>query len=169
MRVAGIEVFTVRLRTYRLRAPFASAAAIREAPGCPEPSRAGSSNVMMPTSPKPPCQGACHCGAVRFEVADRPTSVKECDCSICSKLGVLWAYCPPSDFRVTSGAELRGSYVWGDKMIAFRFCPHCACMVNWEALPDRDAFADGSPPKVGFNARLIAGLDARLLLKPSTP
>lgn len=34
-------------------------------------------------------RGGCHCGRVRFEVeAAREMEVHECNCSICSKVGV---------------------------------------------------------------------------------
>lgn len=118
---------------------------------------------MSTSSPEGPCHGGCDCGAVRFELDVAPTVVNECDCSFCRKLGMLWAYFPPTSFRLVAGTDASASYTRGDKVIAFRFCPRCGCMVSWEALPDRDIFADGSPPKVGVNARLIEGLDARKL------
>jgi len=39
--------------------------------------------------------GSCHCGAVHIAVAEAPASVKSCNCSICRRLGTLWAYYRP--------------------------------------------------------------------------
>ena len=109
------------------------------------------------------CGGSCHCGAIRFTLASRPTEVASCNCSICTKHGGLWTYCPPADFNVDRGAELLGSYIWGDRLIAIRFCPRCACVVHWHAIEGREVFAPGTPAKVGVNARLLDGLDATRL------
>lgn len=106
--------------------------------------------------------GGCHCGRVRFALAAAPTQLKRCNCSICTKLGTLMAYCPPEDFRITAGADAMGRYVWGDELIAFRFCATCACMVHWEAVAGKDVFGD-EPPRIGFNARLVDGLDVGAL------
>lgn len=35
---------------------------------------------------------SCHCGVVQVEVARRPTSLTECNCSICRRVGARWAY-----------------------------------------------------------------------------
>ena len=37
--------------------------------------------------------GSCHCGAVKIAVAEAPATVTSCNCSICRRLGTLWAYC----------------------------------------------------------------------------
>ena len=36
--------------------------------------------------------GACHCGTVRVTIPRKPRSVTDCNCSICRRYGVLWAY-----------------------------------------------------------------------------
>ena len=41
-------------------------------------------------------EGACHCGAVRFTIPAAPESVTDCNCSICRRLGTLWAYYSPT-------------------------------------------------------------------------
>lgn len=110
-----------------------------------------------------PVGGGCDCGAVRFELEESPVAVNECSCSFCRKLGMLWSYCTPSAFRVVQGGEQLASYLRGDRVIAFRFCPGCACMIHWEALPGRSVFAPGTAPKVGVNARLIEGVNASSL------
>ena len=43
---------------------------------------------------------SCHCGSVRLEVDSPPSEVTECNCSICRRYGVLWAYYPPHQVRM---------------------------------------------------------------------
>ena len=43
---------------------------------------------------------SCHCGSVRLEVDTPPSEVTECNCSICRRYGVLWAYYPPYQVRM---------------------------------------------------------------------
>jgi hypothetical protein len=92
-------------------------------------------------------QGSCHCGAVTVEVAHAPTQVTSCNCSICRRLGTLWAYYAPSDVRVTGTTA---TYRWGDKTIDFHHCPTCGSTTHWSPLPGRDA------DRMGINARLLA-------------
>ena len=42
---------------------------------------------------------SCHCGSVRLEVDAPPSEVTECNCSLCRRYGVLWAYYPPHQVR----------------------------------------------------------------------
>ena len=41
-------------------------------------------------------EASCHCGAVRIEVAERPAQLTACNCSLCRRLGTLWAYYRPT-------------------------------------------------------------------------
>jgi len=45
-------------------------------------------------------EASCHCGAVRIEVPSAPETVTSCNCSICRRYGVLWAYYQPQSVRV---------------------------------------------------------------------
>ncbi len=66
-------------------------------------------------------QGSCHCGAVqwRFEHARVATA---CNCTICRRYGVLWAYGFEGE-----GIEVSAdpAYVRG-KSIGFHSAPHVA-------------------------------------------
>ncbi len=89
---------------------------------------------------------SCHCGAVAIAVAD-PTEVTDCNCSICRRYGVLWAYCRPDQATfVATGPTDR--YLWDDRSIAFHRCAHCGCVTHWSAVaPERQ--------RMGVNARLM--------------
>ena len=41
----------------------------------------------------------CHCGAVGVEIPGPPQAVTNCNCSICRRLGALWAYYPAGQVR----------------------------------------------------------------------
>ena len=50
-------------------------------------------------------KAACHCGAVRLEADPAPTRVNDCNCSICRRYGVLWAYYGRGQVRLVPGFE----------------------------------------------------------------
>ena len=91
-------------------------------------------------------EGCCHCGAVKLAVATAPTEVTSCNCSICRRLGTLWAYYAPADVRVTGPTV---TYCQGDKTIDFHHCATCGCTTHWSPLPHRDQ------NRMGINARLL--------------
>jgi len=74
-----------------------------------------------------------------------PDDVNECNCSICHRLGVLWAYYAMSDVRI-EGATV--TYAWGEKTIDFHHCPTCGCTTHWSPRGER--------ARLGINARLLA-------------
>lgn len=60
-----------------------------------------------------------------------PDSVTACNCTVCRRYGVLWAY----DYQ-DEGIKVFGptkAYVRG-KAIEFHFCPTCGCVAYWRAL-----------------------------------
>jgi hypothetical protein len=75
--------------------------------------------------------GSCHCGAVRITVTDAPATVTSCNCSICRRLGTLWAYYRPSQVTVTGNTV---AYIWGDRMLALYHCAICGCTTHWESI-----------------------------------
>ena len=101
-------------------------------------------------------RAACHCTAVRFEIAKAPTWVLDCNCTLCRRYGVLWSYYHgannPDLLRVPDQAAT-STYLWGDMQIAFNFCKVCGCMTHMAAI-------DVEPPAIfGVNARMMLGLD----------
>ena len=91
---------------------------------------------------------SCHCGSVRLEVAVAPTEVTECNCSICHRYGVLWAYYLPSQVRVVPADAATDTYMWDDRSIAFHRCRTCGCVSHWVAT-------DSGRDRMGVNARLL--------------
>jgi hypothetical protein len=96
-------------------------------------------------------EAACHCGAVRLTAPSAPTTVTECNCSICRKLAARWAYYSPSEVGLPKAGSTQ-PYVWGDRMLAFHRCKACGVTTHWQSL-------DGAQDRMGINARLMDGLD----------
>ena len=52
--------------------------------------------------------GSCHCGAVRWEFKGMPEGATACNCTVCRRYGVLWAYeTPGQDARRRIAVNLR--------------------------------------------------------------
>jgi hypothetical protein len=91
-------------------------------------------------------ESSCHCGAVRLKVNRAPEEVTDCNCSICRRYGVLWAYYSPKDVRVPDDAT--DTYTWGQRTTEFHRCKDCGCVTHWVPMgKTRD--------RMGVNARLM--------------
>jgi hypothetical protein len=93
-------------------------------------------------------EGVCHCGRVRWSFQGALESVTACNCTICRRYGVLWAYDFEGEAIHVSGPTT--AYVWGPKTIGFHFCPSCGCVAYWRALELRE---DGRR-RIAVNVRL---------------
>lgn len=78
--------------------------------------------------------GTCHCGAVTSTPADTPEWLTECNCSVCRKLGPLWAHAEASDVTLTRSEDATVGYAWGDRTLEFHTCRTCGCTTHWESL-----------------------------------
>jgi hypothetical protein len=93
-------------------------------------------------------EASCHCGAVRIEVAAAPSELNDCGCSICRRMGTLWAYYRPDEVRIAPPSGATDVYMWGPKQIEFHRCRVCGNVTHW-------APADRARPRMGINARLM--------------
>ena len=64
-------------------------------------------------------KGACHCGAVRFELPETPAWLTRCNCSYCARSGALWGHDEIGRITLEYGPEDVVRYIWGDKTLAF--------------------------------------------------
>ena len=86
-------------------------------------------------------QGACHCGAVGFEITESPGWLTECNCSICRRIGARWGHINIAAFSRLGDGETR-SYIQGDKKLAMQTCVQCGCTTHYETLDaDHDTMA----------------------------
>ena len=70
--------------------------------------------------------GGCHCGAVSFDVlAPEEIEVKECNCSICSRMGYLHYIVPKSRFRLLRGQDALTTYTFNTGTAKHLFCSIC--------------------------------------------
>jgi len=93
--------------------------------------------------------GQCVCGAVCFRVVQRPDYLNDCNCTLCRRLGALWAYYRLSEVEITG--ETTG-YVREDlsePAIAAHHCPRCGTTTHWTPLGDEP------DDRMGVNARLF--------------
>ena len=85
-------------------------------------------------------EGACHCGTVRWSFDVTPDAATTCNCPICRRYGVLWAYDLVGDRTVISGPTrtyVRNSDPHYEPSVAFHFCPECGCITHYRAFkPD---------------------------------
>jgi hypothetical protein len=92
---------------------------------------------------------SCHCGAVRVGIPTSPDAVTSCNCSICRRLGALWAFYPIDDVRIEFPDGATGAYVWGQGTRRFVRCRTCGCTTHVHPVnPD-------SQSKVEVNVRLF--------------
>lgn len=80
----------------------------------------------MASAQKHTFQGACHCGAVRFEVdAAENFKAVSCNCSICAMTGFLHLIVPAKDFRLLSGGDALITYTFNTHTARHYFCSTC--------------------------------------------
>ena len=92
-------------------------------------------------------KGSCHCGAVQLEIPRKPRRLTNCNCSICRRIGGLWAYYKEAEVKVTAAPGATNAYIWGDKCLRIMRCSTCGCVTHWQSLlPTKSG-------KMGVNAR----------------
>jgi hypothetical protein len=96
-------------------------------------------------------EGGCHCGRVRFRVTADLDRVTECNCSICSKKGILHLIVPPEQFELLSGKDDLTVYEFNTRIAKHMFCKHCG--IHPFYVPRSD------PDKIDVNARCLDGTD----------
>jgi hypothetical protein len=92
-------------------------------------------------------KGSCHCGAVQLEIPRKPRRLTNCNCSICRRLGGLWAYYKETEVKVIAAPGATDEYIWGDKCLRIVRCGRCGCVTHWQSILSK---AGG---KMGVNAR----------------
>jgi len=101
-------------------------------------------------------QGSCHCGAVRLSLPSTPTVATDCNCSLCRRVGGIWAYFEFGTVTITGHPEATDEYIWGDRTLRTIRCRNCGCVTHWEPL--------GSEPAPGVKHGVnLANFDPALL------
>ncbi|MGE5625312.1 MAG: GFA family protein [Bacillota bacterium] len=74
----------------------------------------------------------CHCGAIRIQVKRAPRTVTSCNCSLCRRYGVLWAYYSAKSVKIVAPKGGLSSYSWRHRNIAFFRCKKCGCVTHYK-------------------------------------
>jgi hypothetical protein len=93
-------------------------------------------------------ESSCHCGAVKLQIDTPPETVTDCNCSICRRYGVLWAYYSRKNVRIIADGGATDIYMWDDRAIEFHRCHICGCVTHWAPV-------DRKHDRMGVNARLM--------------
>lgn len=72
-------------------------------------------------------KGSCHCGKIKFEVDGDFDSVKECNCSHCSRKGYLLWFLPKTKVSVQTEESSLATYTFNTHNIKHHFCTSCGC------------------------------------------
>ena len=110
-------------------------------------------------------EGGCHCGRVRFriEVDLAENVIGECDCSICTKKGILHLPVHRDRMQVLSGAEALSTYTFGTGTAKHTFCRHCGIHAFYQPRSDPENYSvnarclDEYDPKTMRSERLFEG------------
>ena len=102
----------------------------------------------------PTYQGSCHCGAIRFEVikAEPIERLLDCDCSICTKKGMLHCAVEDDELRLIAGEGRLSLYQFGSGDAEHRFCGNCG--IHFFCRPRNH------PERYTVNARCLAPFEA---------
>jgi len=104
-------------------------------------------------------EGGCHCRRVRFRVTADLTRVTDCNCSICTKKGILHLGAAREDFELLSGEDALATYQFNTGTAQHTFCKHCG--IHPFYVPRSD------PDKIDVNVRCLDDIDlAAILPKP---
>lgn len=104
-------------------------------------------------------KGGCHCGRIRFEVTGDLGEVLACNCSICTKKGLLHLIVDHTRFRALIEDDAVATYTFGTGVARHMFCRVCGVTAYYVPRSDLD--------KIDVNARCIDGVDLSVVkIKP---
>ena len=106
--------------------------------------------------------GTCHCGAIRITVPDIPATITSCNCSICRRIGALWAYYEVGTVIVEGHPERTDEYIQGDRTLRTVRCATCGCVTHWEALAAKAGSRHGVNI-LNFDPKIIKAVPIRRL------
>jgi hypothetical protein len=96
-------------------------------------------------------EGGCHCGRVRFRARVDLDLLFQCNCSICTKKGILHLPVVVEDFELQCGKNALTVYTFGTGVAQHTFCSHCGMHAFY--IPRLQ------PDRITVNARCLDGID----------
>jgi hypothetical protein len=97
----------------------------------------------MEQSSPPSLHGSCHCGAVRLTLPSLPDKATRCNCSLCRRVGGVWAYYEFGTVLIDGHPEHTVEYVQGDRTLRTMRCKTCGIVTHWEPLPPKPGARQG--------------------------
>lgn len=133
--VAGISLFTCDSQRYRGDASLRIVSATR-------------GRSMAKTR-----RGACHCGAVEFEVEllNGFKDLRRCNCSLCRRKGAIMASVPLDKLKILRGENKLSLYQWNTRTAKHYFCSVCGIYTHHQRR--------SNPNEFGFNVACLDGVN----------
>jgi len=97
-------------------------------------------------------EGSCHCGQIRFSVADAPIKAIRCNCSYCARRGWLTGYANVDEFELLSGKDVLVSYRFGGRTATNYFCPNCGIHTHFHGTY-------ANRPHYAYSIACLEGID----------
>jgi hypothetical protein len=96
--------------------------------------------------------GACHCGAIRFQVrlSNGLRSARRCDCSFCRMRGAVVVSADVESLVVLEGEEFLATYQFNTGIAKHHFCRRCGIYTHHQRR--------SNPHQLGVNVACLAGL-----------
>lgn len=97
-------------------------------------------------------RGACHCGAVQFDVrlSGGLAAARRCNCSYCSMRGAVALSARLQDLHITAGEECLTLYQFNTGQAKHYFCAKCGIYTHHQRRSDPDLY--------GINAACLEGV-----------
>lgn len=109
---------------------------------------------MIDTTSREPVtlKGACHCGAVKFDVTltEGFASARRCTCSICRMRGAVAVTSAPDAFRITKGEDKLATYRFNTMSAEHHFCSVCGIYTHHKRR--------SNPSQIGVNVACLEGV-----------
>jgi hypothetical protein len=103
-------------------------------------------------------EGGCHCGRVRFRAEVDLDLLSQCNCTVCTKKGILHLPIQPEKFHLLRGKTALTIYTFGTGVAQHSFCTNCGMHAFY--IPR------SHPDRITVNARCLDGIDGPSL-KPN--
>jgi len=103
-------------------------------------------------------EGGCHCGRVRFRAQVDLDLLSQCNCTVCTKKGILHLPVAPENFELLRGKNSLTTYSFGTGEAQHTFCSHCGMHAFY--VPR------SQPDSITVNARCLDDIDGPSL-KPA--
>ena len=103
-------------------------------------------------------EGGCHCGRVRFRARVDLGLLSQCNCTVCTKKGILHLPVEPENFQLLRGKNSLTTYTFGTGVAQHTFCSHCGMHAFY--VPR------SQPDSISVNARCLDDIDGPSL-KPA--